>query len=243
MRRRRSLIRTGLALGAAGGVWALAACGPAGSAPAAESPGTLAPATLRLLYRGGTYEDEFHSVRNPAFEQKYPGIKIQMESTAGSDHYTKALAAAAGGTSTDLIWSSTGSGGYYSFAVGKIIRPIDDVVSRDKFDLKQYYETSIKSLRHQGKLYGVPILCHPSISMLWFNQSALEGVTSTMPDRTWTLDQLVDLCKRLTKPTGDPGTQQLGLHRLHRRPGDQVHGPRLGRRDLLRRRQEVALHL
>jgi multiple sugar transport system substrate-binding protein len=190
--------------------WALAACGAAGSGPSTQAPEKLGPATLRLLFRGGQYEEEFHGVRNPAFEQKYPGVKLQMESTAGSDHYTKALAAAAGGTSTDLIWSSTGSGGYYSFAVGRIIRSIDDLVARDKFDLKQYYETSIKSLRREGKLYGVPILCHPSISMIWFNQSALEGVTTAMPDRSWTLDQLLELCKRLTRPSGDPSSSSWG---------------------------------
>ena len=88
--------------------------------------------------------------------------------------------------------------------MGKIIRSIDDSLTRDKFDLKQYYETSIKSLRREGKLYGVPILCHPSISMIWFNQSALEGVTNTMPDSSWTLDQLLELCKRIDPPHGRP---------------------------------------
>ena len=194
------------------GAWALAACGAgsSGSGPAAQAPGKLGPATLRLLYRGGQYEIEFHGVRNPAFEAQYPGVKLEMESTAGSDHYTKALASAAGGTSTDLIWSSSGSGGYFSFAVGKVIRQIDDVITRDKFDLKQYYETSIKSLRREGKLFGVPILCHPSISMIWFNESALQGATTTMPDKNWTLDQLVELCKRLTKSSGDPSSSSWG---------------------------------
>ena len=207
---RRDLLRALSAVGAAPAAWALAACGASGSSPGAQTPDKLGPATLRLLYRGGQYEDEFHSVRNPDFEAKYPGVKVQMESTAGSDHYTKALAAAAGGTSTDLIWSSTGSGGYFSFAVGKIIRTVDDIATRDKFDFKQYYETSIKSLRRENKLYGLPILCHPSISMIWFNQSALESVTNTMPDKNWTLDQLLELCKRLTKPTGDPGSSTWG---------------------------------
>jgi multiple sugar transport system substrate-binding protein len=207
---RRDLLRSLSAVGAVPAAWALAACGASGASPGAQTPEKLGPATLRLLYRGGQYEDEFHSVRNPDFEAKFPGVKVQMESTAGSDHYTKALAAAAGGTSTDLIWSSTGSGGYFSFAAGKIIRTVDDIASRDKFDFKQYYETSIKSLRWENKLYGLPILCHPSISMIWFNQSALEGVTTTMPDKSWTLDQLLELCKRLTKPTGDPGSSTWG---------------------------------
>ena len=48
------------------------------------------------------------------------------------------------------------------------------------------------------------------ISMIWFNQSALEGVTTTMPDRSWTLDQLLELCKRITRPTGDPYSSTWG---------------------------------
>jgi len=195
---------------AAGGAWMLAACGAGGTGTQAKAPEKLSPATLRLLYRGGQYEVDFHAQRNPAFEQKYPGVKLEMESTAGADHYTKALAAAAGGTSTDLIWSSSGSGGYFSFAVAKIARPLDDLISRDKFDLKEYYETSIKSLRRDGKLFGLPILCHPSISMIWMNQSALESATPTLPDKGWTLDQLVELCKKLTKSTADPSSSTWG---------------------------------
>ena len=119
-RERRAVLDQALpALALAPAAWALAARRRAAPGHSSQAPEKLAPATLRLLFRGGQYEEEFHGARNPHFEQKYPGVKLQMESTAGSDHYTKALAAAAGGTSTDLIWSSTGSGGYYSFAVGK----------------------------------------------------------------------------------------------------------------------------
>ncbi len=199
----------GLAAGL-GGAWALGACGGASGGVGSQAPEKLAPATLRMLYRGGQYEVDLYGERLPVFEQKYPGVKVELESTAGGDQYTKAVANAAAGTSTDLIWSSVGSGGYFSLAAQKIARPIDDVVGRDKFDLKQYYDTAIKSLRWQNKLFGVPVLCHPSISMIWFNQTALESVTPTMPDKTWTLDQLVELCKRLTKDTGDPNTRTWG---------------------------------
>src|SRR3712207_8765853 len=44
---------------------------------------------------------------------------------------------------------------YTTLFRSKVIRPIDDVITRDRFDLKQYYETSIKSLRREGKLFGV----------------------------------------------------------------------------------------
>src|SRR5262249_36262386 len=129
----RSVRRSILAGGAtAGGAWVLTACGVGAATTQTKAPEKLAPATLRLLHRRGQYEIDFHAQRNPAFEQKYPGVKLEMESTAGSDHYTKALAAAASGTPTDLIWSSSGSGGYFSFAVAKIARPIDDLITRDK---------------------------------------------------------------------------------------------------------------
>jgi len=193
-----------------GGGWAGAACGGAAGGLQAQAPAKLAPATLRLLFRGGQYEVDLYGERLPVFEQKYPGVTVTLESTAGGDQYTKALANAAAGTSTDLIWSSIGSGGYFSLAAQKIARPIDDVISRDKFDLKEYYATAVRSLRWQNKLFGVPVLCHPSISLLWFNQSVLETVATTMPDKSWTLDQLLELCKRLTKGSGDPNSSTWG---------------------------------
>lgn len=210
---RRTMFRFGAAgiAGTAASTGVLmAACGSKDSGLSAQAPSKLTPATLRMLYRGGQYEQDLYGLRVPEFERKYPGVKVELESTAGSNQYEKALANAAAGTSTDLIWASIGSGGYFSLAVAKIIRPIDDVVSRDKFDLKAYYETAIKSLRREGKLFGVPVLCHPSISMLWMNQSAIENVGSGVPDKNWTLDQLLELCKRLTKNTGDPTTSSWG---------------------------------
>lgn len=159
---RRTMVRIAAGLG---GAWALAACGGGSGSIASQAPEKLGPATLRMLYRGGQYEVDLYGERIPVFEQKYPGVKVELESTAGGDQYTKAVANAAAGTSTDLIWSSIGSGGYFSLAAQKIVRSIDDVVSRDKFNLKEYYDTAIKSLRWQNKLYGVPVLCHPSISM------------------------------------------------------------------------------
>jgi ABC-type glycerol-3-phosphate transport system substrate-binding protein len=194
----------------AGGAWALGACGGTGGGLADRAPEKLAPANLRMLFRGGQYEVDLYGERLPVFEQQNPGVKVTLESTAGGDQYTKALANAAAGTSTDLIWSSIGSGGYFSLAAQKIARSIDDVITRDKFDLKAYYATAIQSLRWQNKLYGVPVLCHPSISMLWFNQSALESVTTTMPDKSWTLDQLLELCKKLTRSTSDPNDSSWG---------------------------------
>lgn len=211
---RRGMLHFGMAVAsgaaAVGAVGALAACGSGSTAPASQAPSKLSPAKLRMLYRGAQYEQEFYGERVPVFEQNNPGVKVELESTAGSNQYEKALANAAAGTSADLIWASIGSGGYFSLAVAKIIRPIDDVVSRDKFNLKAYYETAMKSLRREGKLYGVPVLCHPSISLLWMNQSAIESVSNTIPTKDWTLDQLLELSKRLTRQTGDPNTTSWG---------------------------------
>src|SRR5438094_7500352 len=120
----------GWAAGLGGGT-VLAACGAGSGGIGAQAPEKLGPATLRMLYRGGQYEVDLYGERIPVFEQQYPGVKVELESTAGGDQYTKALANAAAGTSTDLIWSSIGSGGYFSLAAQKISRSIDDVISRD----------------------------------------------------------------------------------------------------------------
>ena len=74
---RRSVLAAGTASGAA---TLVAACG-GGATTQTKAPEKLTPATLRLLYRGGQYEVDFHAQRNPAFEQLYPGVKLEMEST------------------------------------------------------------------------------------------------------------------------------------------------------------------
>src|SRR5690242_13439051 len=75
---------------AGGGAAALAACGAPASSPAGGSQGTPAaggqPAEIKVNFRQGT-DAEWQQKLIPAFQQKYPNIKVTLEVQPGEQEY------------------------------------------------------------------------------------------------------------------------------------------------------------
>ncbi|HEX2513262.1 MAG TPA: extracellular solute-binding protein, partial [Chloroflexota bacterium] len=199
---RRRLMGTGAALAAAGGGAALSACGPAGTQGGGEAANPSAqPVTVRFHSRGGapgSQEVTLYDEQMPLFMQKHPNIKIVHEGFTGEDYAAKITVLSAGNSLGDVMWTAIGGGNIYYFAASKVIQPIEPYVAKEKFDLTQYYKNVIEGLKRDGKVYGLPFKSHPGVSVMFYNQTAYEK-SGAVPDKTWTLDRLVDGAKRATQ--------------------------------------------
>jgi multiple sugar transport system substrate-binding protein len=199
---RRRLMGIGAALAAAGGGAALSACGAPGSQSGGEAANPSAqPVTVRFHSRGGapgTQEPTLYDEQMPLFMQKYPNIKVVHEGFTGEDYNQKITVLSAGNSLGDVMWTAIGGGNIYYFAASKVIQPIEPYVAKEKFDLTQYYKNVIEGLKRDGKVYGLPFKSHPGVSVMFYNQTAYEK-SGAVPDKTWTLDRLVDGAKRATQ--------------------------------------------
>ena len=221
--RRRVLAALGLSAAAGSGAL-LAACGgdaapaaaptkaPAPAAPtaaaavaaptAAPQP-TKAPEMVEVTFhsRGGPptgQEVMLYEEQMPLFMKKYPNIKVKHEGFTGEDYLKKITVLLAGNTIGDALWVAIGGGVIYNLAAQKALRAVDDLVAKEKFDLKQYYDGCIEGMKREGKLFGLPFKSHPGIAMMFYNQSLYESKGAGIPTKDWTLDQLVENAKKVT---------------------------------------------
>lgn len=164
---------------------------PQAGTPAGGEQATRRPVTLRLNYRNETYIPE----RAKDFSQAYPWITVETIPDSG---YEKLIVLLAAGDLGDIIWLSTGVGTFFEFASLGHLMALDDLVNRDKYDLKQFYPRAIDTARFEGKLYGLPSLLHPSHLGLFYNVNLFELSGVRPPSSDWTLDDLVETARKLT---------------------------------------------
>jgi ABC-type glycerol-3-phosphate transport system substrate-binding protein len=171
-----------------------AACGaPAEQSAPAGGAAAKQPVTLRLNFRTEKWIPE----RAKEFTAAFPLVTVDPVANTG---YEKLLVLVAAGDMGDLVWDSVGVGAYYQLGSQGQFKQLDALVNRDRFDVKQYYAAAIDTARLDGKLLGLPSSTHPSHLGLFYNVNAFGEAGLRPPATSWTLDDLLDAARRLTRP-------------------------------------------
>ena len=191
-------------LGAAAGGAVAAAGAPAGgpSAPAASSQ----PVTLRLNVRAGG-DEALWKFLEPPLKEKQPAVSYAVEGIAGdfSQYLEKVTVLAASAQLGDIIYSTTTSGLFDVLVNARLLRPVDDLVKADRYDLKVFYRPGTDLLTREGKLYGLPNTCQPGSVVVFYNKRMAdgEGVGGALGNPDWTPEEALGVARRLTKGGGD----------------------------------------
>lgn len=177
----------------------LAACGAA----AQPKEGAVKAKTPVTLVLNGTDAEmgEMAAARFPAFEQKFPHVKVQYDNPP--DYGTKLFVLAAAGSLGDVAMSYTNTGQYHFLAQNDVFAPHDPLIARDKYDLKQFYDLAVQPLRIDGKLYVLPFKGQIARLFLFYNQDAFEARGVALPTGNWTYNDLLQAATRLHRPGGD----------------------------------------
>jgi multiple sugar transport system substrate-binding protein len=210
--RRRRLLAAG---GAAVGAVLAGACGAGtqtstgtGANQAAQSGGsrTLAPATLGWdTFRGFTPATEWPRMMVESFQAKHPNVKVDARAIAldaGNQQsaYPKMLAMLQAGTLGEVHAWDPSHWQLYQAVKRNIIRPIDEFVARDKFDLKQYYAPFIEYQKWQGKLWGLPSWGWTGNDGILYNTQLAQQAGVTFPDQNspdWTMNKLYEIAVKM----------------------------------------------
>lgn len=207
-RMRRSVIAAGW--GVAGSVVGLTRCGagtaagPGGADGAAGVPALRrARVTLRLNARAGSDEALWQHLA-PSFAAQFPNVGVEVETFPGSftEYLQKVTVLAASGQLGDVLYNTTTSGLFDVLVAAKLLRPIDDLVRADKYDLKVFYRAGTDLLTREGKLYGLPNTCQPGSVVVYFNKEMLQRDGAMLPSWETTPDEVVAAARRVTKPAG-----------------------------------------
>ena len=190
---------------------ALAACAPVQQNAQQSSGGQAqanAPAAekvqIRFHARIGQQEDTLYDMQIPKFMEANPDIEVVKESFPGNEYNAKVSTMLAGNTLGDSAWSALGGATIQFMWAQNIVAPIDDLVSANNVDLKQWYEGCIKGITVEGKLLGLPFKSHPGLAVIYYNQTAFEQAGLDLPKSGWTQDQQIEMAKKLTKSDANP---------------------------------------
>ena len=184
----------------------MAACG--GTAADSGSSGALKlstqPVTLRMNVRAGG-DEALWKFFQPQLKEKLPHVTVEAEGFPGdfTGYLQKVTAVAASGSLGDVIYSTTTSGLFDVLHSAKLLRPVDDLVRADKYDLKVVYRPGVDLLTREGKLYGLPNTCQPGSVVLYFNKSMLERDGAVLPNPDWTPEDALTSARRVAKPGSD----------------------------------------
>lgn len=128
-----------------------------------------------------------------AFEEKNPGIKVNVEVTPWDQYWTKLEAAASGGSLPDVFWMHAKE--FTKYAKGNALLDLTEEIKGD-VDLSKYPEGLVELYSLDNKNYAVP-KDFDTVG-LWYNKTLFDQAGVSYPDETWTWDTLLEASKKLT---------------------------------------------
>jgi ABC-type glycerol-3-phosphate transport system substrate-binding protein len=221
---RRTLVQ---AAGYGAAMAVAAACAAPGGQPGGKA---AAPARISVVTRGGGDGQGMEQVIIPAFTKTYPTIQVDNVSLGGEpDYWVKVVTGHLGKELGDVVWAS--NGGFSALGYRGVFTELEPLAKADKYDFKDYVPAGLDSLKINGKLEGLPWGGHPGYAGLLYNEDLLASAGQKPPDATWTWDKLLEVCKIVSKVSGDattdvygfnPNTDYLGLIPIVRGNGGDI---------------------
>jgi multiple sugar transport system substrate-binding protein len=180
----RRAAAAGAASLAAGGL--LAACaGPGGgTAEPGGAPPRAERATVRVFNRG-TPINEVVKGGADEYAAQHPNVTVEWESAPPGEDLQKMLAQAVGGTAPDVQWQCLVCN-FHQYVLGGLYVDLQPLARARKYDLNQHVPSAVESGTHQGKLYGMPYMVHPSYPCVIINKTMFQQFGVPVPKEEWT---------------------------------------------------------
>jgi len=176
-----------------------------------ESSGTSSqPVELRFMIWDSTQRDTYE-LSIPKFEEKNPGIKINIEVAGWAQYWPKLQTEMAGGTAPDIFWNQIRY--FPSLVENNVLLDLTPFIERDKIDLSKYDKTVLKIFQADDKIYT--IAKDRDAIVLVYNKDLFDKVGLPYPDASMDWNprdggKLFEVAKRLTldqsgNSAADPG--------------------------------------
>jgi ABC-type glycerol-3-phosphate transport system substrate-binding protein len=154
---------------------------------------SAAPVTLKwFMWSGSDAEKAVWQHVVDMVTAKYPDIKIQLDTAAWPDYWTKLPTLAASNQLPDIVGlQSLRAPGFSSLMV-----PLDDKIARDKFDIDAFDRSIVAGLSHDGHVFALPYDFGPLL--VFYNADAFAKAGLAAPKVGWTVADFIKDAKALT---------------------------------------------
>ena len=146
--------------------------------------------TIRFAWWGSQARNDLTQSAVALFEKKYPWITVECEFVGWNEYWDNLSTQIAGGDMPDLVQHDYR---YLETYVNKgLLTPLDPFVG-EQIDLSNVDEGSLLGGKVNGKLYGISL--GMNTFAVEYNESIFEQYGIAVPDRSWTYDDFVGVCK------------------------------------------------
>ena len=199
-----------LKLGATGAAAALLTrCAPAATqtpaqtvAPLATEPPKVAT-TVDFLAWGDAADIPAWEKLSKLYMERNPNVTVNVTTVAdpNANYYPKLQTAIAGGTPPDV--ASFQGWEWQTYADKDLLAPIDELVTRDKFDdmYPQEIKSVVDSTSRNGKKYLIPLQLATMI--MFYAKKPFQDAGVDFPTDDWTYDEFMEIAQKLTNLEGD----------------------------------------
>jgi len=167
---------------------AAAACSTTGQ-PSGESAGARPAAGGGQEYAAAV---DFHSNQAAAavasleaslnaFRQRHPQITVNLTNTPGATYTDKLQTLIAAGTAPDVF--RLGGDVFASFYVLKVLAQLDPVIKRDRYNLADFYPSSLEVTQWGKRQYGLPSSF--GYRVLFYNADLFQKEGLPLPPAQW----------------------------------------------------------
>jgi multiple sugar transport system substrate-binding protein len=151
-----------------------------------------AETTLRWFWWGNPERNKRTYAVVDLYDEKHPDVAIEAETISWDDYWAKMATQASGRNLADVVQMDYRY--LFEYARRQQLEPLDGY---DSLDLSHFDESFLDSGRVDGKLYAVPWTSN-SIAC-FYDQEKLAEFGVSMPDHTWTYDDLRSLAGEIKK--------------------------------------------
>lgn len=195
---RRALLKGGAAGLTLAALGTSAACGRGGSGSGSK--------TLKMLYFGEQSQaTELQNRLQPEITKLDPGVTFEIAAINGTDwndFLAKVLTQIAAGTPPDII--SVATEGLQLMAQKELAIPLDDYVTKDMANLKEYFSdihpALIESMMYQGHLWELPDSFNAG--NMFYSTDVFQAAGVETPPRDWTIDDFENAATKIASTKG-----------------------------------------
>jgi len=174
--------------------------------PSAETTSSE-PVTIKVMSYFAYDNPEVEQAVIAAFEEKYPDIKVELESVPLSDIILKYKTLIAGNEAPDVMAMNLENS--YTFASLGAMEPLDQWIASSGLDTDIYYPATLNMWKFEDVQYYMPATF--SDVVLYYNKDLFDAAGLAYPTRDWTWADLKTAAIALTKDTdGDGKIDQWG---------------------------------